>query len=133
MLVVSMSNDSDISQNVGPDEVFCTSCGEVIKEQAEICPECGVRQQGAESDDESIPDSKIYELQKVARKSPGTAIALGVLISPLGYVYVGKNWLAVLNFITFNYLLLGIIIVPAHSYVIINNAQDTLERHGESW
>lgn len=26
-----------------PDEVFCTSCGEPIKQQAEICPHCGVR------------------------------------------------------------------------------------------
>lgn len=25
------------------DEVFCTSCGEIIKRKAEICPECGVR------------------------------------------------------------------------------------------
>lgn len=25
------------------DEVFCRSCGEAIKEKAEICPECGVR------------------------------------------------------------------------------------------
>lgn len=25
------------------DEVFCTSCGAAIKEQAELCPECGVR------------------------------------------------------------------------------------------
>lgn len=27
----------------GPDEIFCTSCGEAIKEDAEICPNCGVR------------------------------------------------------------------------------------------
>ncbi len=25
------------------DEVFCTSCGEPIKKEAEICPHCGVR------------------------------------------------------------------------------------------
>ena len=25
------------------DEIFCRSCGEVIKKKAEICPECGVR------------------------------------------------------------------------------------------
>lgn len=25
------------------DEVFCTSCGAAIKERAELCPECGVR------------------------------------------------------------------------------------------
>jgi|APHM01.1.fsa_nt_gi Predicted membrane protein len=26
------------------DEKYCSSCGEVIKEEAEVCPECGVRQ-----------------------------------------------------------------------------------------
>ena len=29
------------------DESFCSSCGEVIKSAAEICPKCGVRQQAA--------------------------------------------------------------------------------------
>ncbi|MFP4038497.1 MAG: NINE protein [Candidatus Nanohaloarchaea archaeon] len=28
----------------GPDEQYCSSCGEIIKKEAEICPECGVRQ-----------------------------------------------------------------------------------------
>ena len=28
------------------EEVFCTSCGEKIKREAEICPKCGVRQIG---------------------------------------------------------------------------------------
>ncbi|MCL1947227.1 MAG: TM2 domain-containing protein [Chitinivibrionia bacterium] len=27
-----------------PDEKFCSSCGKIIKEAAEICPQCGVRQ-----------------------------------------------------------------------------------------
>ena len=30
----------------GADEQFCSSCGEIIKKQAEICPECGVAQSG---------------------------------------------------------------------------------------
>jgi hypothetical protein len=29
------------------DEVFCASCGEPIKREAEICPHCGVRNRGA--------------------------------------------------------------------------------------
>ncbi|TGL58738.1 TM2 domain-containing protein [Leptospira sarikeiensis] len=33
------------SKNV--DEVFCRSCGSVIKKEAEICPKCGVRQMPA--------------------------------------------------------------------------------------
>lgn len=27
----------------GPGEIFCRSCGEAIKKEAELCPECGVR------------------------------------------------------------------------------------------
>jgi len=27
----------------GPDEVFCESCGEAIKKEAQLCPNCGVR------------------------------------------------------------------------------------------
>jgi predicted RNA-binding Zn-ribbon protein involved in translation (DUF1610 family) len=50
------------------DEKYCSSCGEVIKEKAEICPECGVRQ--SESPEEtkesydvlfSIYDSLMYQ------------------------------------------------------------------------
>mgnify|MGYP000927571088 FL=1 len=36
----------------GPDEVFCRSCGAIIKKEAEICVKCGVRQKngsGSES------------------------------------------------------------------------------------
>lgn len=28
----------------GIDEKYCTSCGSIIKKEAEICPKCGVRQ-----------------------------------------------------------------------------------------
>lgn len=30
----------------GPDEIYCRTCGEPIKRAAEICPECGVRNEG---------------------------------------------------------------------------------------
>lgn len=33
----------------GPNEIYCRSCGETIKRQAEICPHCGVRNEAAES------------------------------------------------------------------------------------
>ncbi|WP_430504228.1 NINE protein [Haloparvum sp. PAK95] len=32
-------------RSLAPDEQYCPSCGEPIKKAAEICPECGVRQQ----------------------------------------------------------------------------------------
>jgi uncharacterized membrane protein len=33
----------------GLDEIYCRSCGEVIKKEAEICPHCGVRNMPAKS------------------------------------------------------------------------------------
>lgn len=32
-----------MSKTKAADEIFCRSCGEPIKKEAEICPECGVR------------------------------------------------------------------------------------------
>ncbi|WP_129596654.1 NINE protein [Methanohalophilus profundi] len=31
------------------DESYCSSCGEIIKTEAEICPHCGVRQKKSSS------------------------------------------------------------------------------------
>lgn len=33
-----------VAQTKSPDEKFCSECGAVIKQKAEICPHCGVRQ-----------------------------------------------------------------------------------------
>ena len=34
---------SDVREKAA-DEAFCSSCGAIIKKEAEICPKCGVRQ-----------------------------------------------------------------------------------------
>lgn len=39
------------------DEMFCSSCGAVIKKEAEICPKCGVRQKDYE--EEASPKSRM--------------------------------------------------------------------------
>lgn len=43
---------SDIREK-SADEVFCRSCGAIIKKEAEICVKCGVRQKGSGSGTES--------------------------------------------------------------------------------
>ena len=115
----------------GADEAFCSSCGEVIKAEAEVCPECGVRQQEARGDEEyTLPDAKQYELEKIANKDVTTVMAVSFLLTPLGYYMVGKTGLAIINFLTFNYLLLGIILVPLHTKKIIEDARSELRRAG---
>jgi TM2 domain-containing membrane protein YozV len=33
-----------VSREKKTDEAYCSSCGQIIKKEAEICPKCGVRQ-----------------------------------------------------------------------------------------
>ena len=70
------------------------------------------------------------DLEKIANKDVTTAILLGFFISPLGYVYVGKWGWALFNFVTLNYVLFGMIIVPLHARKMIHDARDELALAG---
>lgn len=87
---------------------------------------------GSESstDGTDLSDSRRRELEGIAESNMMTVMLLGVFISPLGYYWIGKNGLAILNFVTLNYLLLGIIIVPLHCRKLIKDARDELRRAG---
>jgi len=56
-------------QSKAPDEKFCSSCGNVIKKQAEICPKCGVR---------------VGSPSPTNKKDPGIAVLLSGLTSGWG-------------------------------------------------
>lgn len=45
----SASMDGIQMRDKGPHEKFCQECGSIIRAKAEICPKCGVRQNGASS------------------------------------------------------------------------------------
>jgi hypothetical protein len=50
------------AQTPAPDECYCTSCGDIIKETAEICPHCGVRQSSASVDDDNTTAYLVFGL-----------------------------------------------------------------------
>lgn len=54
------------------DDQYCSSCGERIKREAEICPHCGVRVAGTSSTDE---------------KDPGIAAVISLIVPGGGQVY----------------------------------------------
>ena len=76
------------------DEQYCSSCGEPIKKQAEICPECGVRVEG------SAP---------TADKDRVTAGIFALLLGGIGvhHFYLGNTTRAVI------YLLFFWTLIPA--------------------
>lgn len=132
------SKDEPKKSEAAHDEVFCTSCGEVIKEKAEICPECGVRQiepESSQSDIEGKLDDLVsgdVSLQELARKDINSVMIWSFLFTPVGYLKVGRTDLAALNFLTLNFFLLGPIVVPFHTRKMIKDARAELERQGKT-
>ena len=72
---MSTDDSSETAEETpGIDEVYCRNCGEIIDAQAEICPECGVRQRS--------PDTG-------AGNDPGIAAVASLLIPGAGQIYLG--------------------------------------------
>ena len=64
------------------DEMFCKSCGAIIKKEAEICPKCGVRNKSSSG---RVTSKKI--------KSRMIAVILAILLGGLGIhkFYIGRH------------------------------------------
>ena len=64
--VVVMENREYTKRKKEADEIFCSECGEIIKQKAEICPMCGVRQHGTPPNDEKSLASKFWTTASVS-------------------------------------------------------------------
>lgn len=67
---------------IGPDEAYCRNCGSVIAAEAEICPECGVRQRDPPN---SGIDDAVASLTEGG--NPFVAAALSAVFPGLGQLY----------------------------------------------
>lgn len=81
----------------GEDEVYCRSCGEIILEEAEICPECGVRQK---------------QPQENRNSDPGIAAVASALLPGLGQMYNGQiaKGIILLILYSFSFMLIFVFI-----------------------
>ena len=99
------------------DERYCSSCGEIIKKEAEICPKCGV---------------KVFIPTEI--KNTGIAAVLSALFPGLGQIYNGQISKAVL-FIIVGFLLaltifiiIGIILYPLFWIYNVYDAYNTAKK-----
>jgi len=100
-----------------------------------MCPNCGVSTGNSSSPHGSgdLPAGRKRELQKIARKSPGTLMIVTFLWPSAGYVMVDEIGWAAICFLTGHYGLLGYIVAPFHVKGFVTNARQELETHGETW
>ncbi|WP_380681379.1 zinc ribbon domain-containing protein [Salinigranum sp. GCM10025319] len=112
----------------GLDEVYCQSCGEPIKAEAEVCPHCGVRQSGSSSEEKSSAVSFIASLiipgaGQAYNGQIGRAIAMffGAIVADMILVIVG-TLLSVILIGVFFFLLIPVVHV-AIAYDAYNQAE----------
>ena len=95
----SVSLDSQAVDFTGTQEsVFCRSCGKKIRQDAEICPHCGVRQRA--------------NVSNLSQKNPGFAAVASFLFAGLGQIYNGEFLKGFLFIVVqvINFLLIFIVI-----------------------
>jgi TM2 domain-containing membrane protein YozV/ribosomal protein L40E len=129
---MSEPSDSPTSER-GPDEVFCRDCGAVISEQAEICPECGVRQRDPPK---SSVDDAVEDLFEGG--NPFVAAVLSAIFPGLGQIYnreLGKglavivaSFLAALSAL----VLIGFVLFPAVWLYAVWDAYTVADRQREA-
>lgn len=98
---------------------FCKTCGEVINQNAEICPKCGVRQ------------------KTIVMKNPGLAAVLSFLWTGAGQIYNGQimkgiclMFLQVINVIAM-FAVVGLIAFPIVWVYAIYDAYKQAEKINE--
>lgn len=94
---MAVDSGDPATQSKGPGEKFCSNCGDVIDEKAEICPECGVRITSSQT---ATQDTK----------SPGIAAIASFFLPGLGQIYngqIGKGLLIMVFYIIMIFMLVS--------------------------
>lgn len=113
----------------GPDEVFCRDCGAVISDEAEICPDCGVRQRPPPR---SSVDSALEDV--LDGGNPFVAAVLSMLFPGLGQIYNRELERGILFIVAMLvafvsvFALVGFVLVPAVWLYGIYDAYTRAER-----
>lgn len=95
------------------DEIYCSSCGETIKEEAEVCPECGVRQKTATS----------------SSKDRTTAAILALFLGGIGahHFYLGNTLRGVL-YLLFVWTLIPLIVALIEGVIYLTKSDEEFQR-----
>lgn len=115
------------------DEVFCRDCGAVISDQAEICPNCGVRQRDPPK---SSVESVVEELTEGG--NPFVAAGLSVVLPGLGQLYNRELQKGILVMVASLVALasvlafVGVVLYPAVWLYAIYDAYVVAERQSET-
>jgi TM2 domain-containing membrane protein YozV len=80
IITATAATTATVTQAKGADEIFCRSCGGIIKKEAEVCPKCGVRQH-------SVPGVMPSGKNRIV------AAILAIILGDFGIhkFYLGKN------------------------------------------
>ncbi|WP_251343297.1 zinc ribbon domain-containing protein [Haloplanus halophilus] len=124
----SSTAEAGAAGSPAPDEMYCSNCGSVIDADAEICPDCGVRQQSA-TDEKNAAVSFVASLVvpgagQVYNDQVGRGIAMfvGTAVMDLVIVFVA----GILTFIVIGPLFL--LLIPVVHVAVAYDAYTQAEK-----
>ncbi|MFC6787025.1 TM2 domain-containing protein [Halobaculum halobium] len=100
----------------GADEQFCSSCGEVIKKEAEICTECGVRQSSAGASGSGSKDKT-------------SAALLAIFLGGLGahHFYLGNTGRGII-YLVFSWTFIPLLVGLIEGIIYLTKSEDEFQR-----
>ncbi|WP_348613188.1 TM2 domain-containing protein [Halobaculum rarum] len=98
----------------GADEQFCSSCGEVIKKEAEICTECGVRQSSAPSS---------------SSKDKTSAALLAIFLGGLGahHFYLGNTGRGII-YLVFSWTFIPLLVALIEGIIYLTKSEEEFQQ-----
>ena len=73
-----------IKKHLTSDEVFCRSCGNIIRKEAEVCPKCGVNREKAVISDDVYCQSCGEKIKSAAEVCPFCGVRQVIVINQKG-------------------------------------------------
>jgi TM2 domain-containing membrane protein YozV len=113
-------NEAVVQRAKGPDEKFCSECGEIINAKAEICPKCGVRQS---------PPPSLLSVGLSDKKSKVVAALLAIFLGGLGIhkFYLGQNLQGVI-YLLFCWTFIPALIAFFEGIVYLLNSEESFQK-----
>lgn len=102
------------NSNPGANEQFCSSCGEVIKKEAEICPDCGVRQSSGTAS---------------SSKDKTSAALLAIFLGGLGahHFYLGNTGRGIIYFV-FSWTFIPLLVALIEGILYLTKSEEEFQQ-----
>lgn len=112
----------------GPNEQYCSSCGDIVARAAERCPHCGVPKQGtAPAPDDEYGTASTADVEYETDRSTAAILALAVGGLGVHKFYIGKTGQGML-YLCFFWTLIPMLVAFVEGVIYLSESDEEFQR-----